>query len=64
MNQQNVRTARGVIHVLTIGREYKLHGYPCTNREGVEMGKADCGSLTSGAAEVTTADATCPKCLR
>lgn len=61
--KQNVRTARGTIHTLTIGREYRLHGYPCVNREGAETGKADCGSLTSGAAEVTTDAVTCPKCM-
>lgn len=64
--KQNVRTAHGTIHSATIGRTFKLHGYPQTNRAGVAAGKADCGALTSTAAEVVPAHShpvSCPKCL-
>jgi hypothetical protein len=62
-SRTHVRTARGVIHALTVGREYTLQGYRTTNRVEFVTGKADCGALTSGAATHTTDPVTCPRCL-
>lgn len=60
---QNVRTAHGTIHTATIGRTYKIHGLPQKNRAGSATNKADCGALTSMAAEIVTDPVTCLKCL-
>lgn len=58
----HVRTARGTVHALTVGRTYTLQGYRTTNRAGSVTGKADCGALTSGAATHTTEPVTCARC--
>lgn len=59
----HVRTSRGVIHALTVGREYTQQWRRLTNLAGFPSGKADCGSLTSGAATVTDEPVNCPRCL-
>lgn len=59
---QNVRTARGIVHRATIGRQYKIYGYPQTNRKGVAASKADCGAIVSTAATIVAGPVTCPKC--
>lgn len=61
--QTHVRTSRGVIHALTVGREYTDQGRRLTNLAGYSMGKADCGSITSGAGIVTDEPVNCPRCL-
>jgi hypothetical protein len=60
----NVRSAHGRIHILTAGRQYKIHGTgPYTNRPDSECGKADCGALTSASTVITTEPSNCPKCI-
>lgn len=59
----HARTARGVVHALTVDRIYTTDGRHKINRPGSATGKADCGAITSGAATLTTDPVTCPRCL-
>lgn len=59
----NVRTARGTVHRVTVGRTYKLQGYTEVNRPGDRAARADCGSQTSTRAQLTDETANCVKCL-
>lgn len=63
MAHTHVRTARGVIHALTIDRTYTDQGRRLSNLAGQSIGKADCGSITSGAGIVTDEPVNCPRCL-
>lgn len=59
----HVRTSRGVIHALEPGRNYTDQGRRTMNIAGFPSGKADCGSITSGAATVTDEPVNCPRCI-
>ena len=56
-------TGAGIVHSMTAGRTYRLHGVEVTNKPEFVTGKADCGALTSSAARHTESDVTCEKCL-
>lgn len=59
-----VQSAHGRIHILTDGRKYKVHGIPFVNSAESMCGRADCGAVTSTAADLTHAPANCERCIQ
>lgn len=63
MTTIHVRTSHGMVHALTIGRQYKDDGRPGVNSVDSAIGKADCNALTSAVADITDAPVTCARCI-
>jgi hypothetical protein len=58
-----IATGRGTVHDFIPGTVYTVRGSEITNRPDSQFGKAVCGSVTSSAAHITNAPATCAKCI-
>lgn len=59
----HVRTKRGVVHALTVGRRFHGDGYKQINTADRPSGRADCNSHVSMAAVFTDEPLTCQRCI-